>query len=138
MAKATEMLYRCADMGAFAAARPPAAAPDQRWVYSSGSSNVLADVLYTRVSSSPEAMHHLAYDEFFNRLGITTAVFEHDESDAFVGSSYHYMSCLLYTSFEDDRCRYTDTIKFKIRYCPNSIGQLLNVSTRSGVIWKAV
>ena len=92
MAKATEMLYKCADMGAFAAARPPAAAPDQRWVYSSGSSNVLADVLYTRVGSSPEAMHHLAYDEFFNRLGITTAVFEHDESDAFVGSSYLYMS----------------------------------------------
>ncbi len=92
MAKATEMLYACADMGAFAAARPPAAAPDQRWVYSSGSSNILADILYTRVGSSPEMLHHLAYNEFFDRLGITTAVFEHDESDAFVGSSYLYMS----------------------------------------------
>lgn len=92
MAKATEMLYKCADMGVFAAARPPAAAPDQRWVYSSGSSNVLADVLYTRMGGTPAALHHLAYDEFFNRLGITTAVFEHDESDAFVGSSYLYMS----------------------------------------------
>lgn len=92
MAKATEMLYKCADMGVYAAARPPAAAPDQRWVYSSGSSNLLADVLYTRVGGTPDALHHLAYDEFFNRLGITTAVFEHDESDAFVGSSYLYMS----------------------------------------------
>ncbi len=92
MAKATEMLYKSGDMGVFAAARSPAAAPDQRWVYSSGSSNLLADVLYTRVGGIPEALHLLAYDEFFFRLGITTAVFEHDESDAFVGSSYLYMS----------------------------------------------
>jgi CubicO group peptidase (beta-lactamase class C family) len=92
LAKATAMLYKSADMGEFAAARPPAAAPDQRWVYSSGSSNLLADALYARAGGTPAAMHHLAYDEFFNRLGITTAVFEHDESDALVGSSYLYMS----------------------------------------------
>ncbi len=92
LAKATEMLYGCSDMGVFAASRPPACVPDHRWVYSSGSSNILADVLYTRVGSSPQMLHHLAYNEFFNRLGITTAVFEHDESDALVGSSYLYMS----------------------------------------------
>jgi CubicO group peptidase (beta-lactamase class C family) len=91
-ANATKMLYMTADMGEFAASRPPAAAPDQRWVYSSGSSNILADILYVRIGGTPEQLHHLAYDEFFNRLGITTAVFEHDESDAFVGSSYLSMS----------------------------------------------
>lgn len=91
-ANATEMLYDCADMGVFSAGRPPAAPPDQRWVYSSGSSNVLADVLYSQVGGTPAAMHHFAYDEFFNRLGITTAIFEHDESDALVGSSYLHMS----------------------------------------------
>ena len=92
LAKATEMLYASADMGAFAASRPPAAAPNHRWVYSSGSSNLLADILYTRIGGTPAQMHHLAYDKFFNRLGITTAIFEHDESDAFVGSSYLSMS----------------------------------------------
>lgn len=92
MADATEMLYGCPDMGVFAAGHPPAAEPDLRWSYSSGTSNLLADLLYSEVGSTPAAMHHLAYDEFFNRLGITTAVFEHDESDAFVGSSYLYMS----------------------------------------------
>jgi len=92
LANATKMLYASADMGEYAASRTPAARPDQRWVYSSGSSNLLADILYARIGSTPEKMHHLAYDEFFNRLGITTAVFEHDESDAFVGSSYLSMS----------------------------------------------
>ncbi|HSF90279.1 MAG TPA: serine hydrolase [Saprospiraceae bacterium] len=130
LAKATEMLYGCSDMGVFAAARPPAAGPDRRWVYSSGTSNVLADVLYARVGSTPDALHQLAYDEFFNRLGITTAVFEHDESDAFVGSSYLYMSardwlrvCKLYM---DDGVWYGDRIlpegwvKYSLTPTPNA------------------
>lgn len=93
-ADATNMLYGCGDMGVFAAAHPPLVGPDVRWSYSSGTSNILADILYTKAGGTPEALHHLAYDEFFNRLGIRTAVFEHDESDAFVGSSYLSMSAL--------------------------------------------
>ncbi len=92
LADATKMLYESADMGKFAAAHKSATKPGQQWAYSSGTSNVLADVLYTRIGGTPAALHHLAYDEFFNKLGITTAVFEHDESDAFVGSSYLFMS----------------------------------------------
>ena len=91
LADATKMLYESADMGVFAASHKPATGPGERWAYSSGTSNLLADILYTRIGGTPAALHHLAYDEFFNRLGITTAVFEHDESDAFVGSSYLYM-----------------------------------------------
>lgn len=94
LADATKMLYESADMGVFAAAHKPGANPGERWEYSSGTSNILADILYTRIGGTPEALHHLAYDEFFNRLGITIAVFEHDESDAFVGSSYLFMSAL--------------------------------------------
>lgn len=92
MKDATNMLYLSGDMGGFAASHPPLAAPGTRWSYSSGTANILADVLYARAGGTPAALHHLAYDQFFNRLGITTAIFEHDESDAFVGSSYLYMS----------------------------------------------
>lgn len=92
MADATDMLYLSGDMGGFAATHPARAAPGKRWSYSSGTANILADVLYARAGATPAALHHLAYDQFFNRLGITTAIFEHDESDAFVGSSYLYMS----------------------------------------------
>lgn len=92
LADATEMLYGSSDMGLFARSQPPAVAPGTRWSYSSGTSNILADLLYHHMGQSPEAMHRLAYDEFFHKLGITSAIFEHDESDAFVGSSYLYMS----------------------------------------------
>jgi CubicO group peptidase (beta-lactamase class C family) len=124
------MLYGCSDMGVFAAARPPACDPDQRWVYSSGTSNVLADVLYARIGGTPDALHHLAYDEFFNRLGITTAVFEHDESDAFVGSSYLYMSardwlrvCRLYMDdgvWNGDRILPEGWVEYSLTPTPNS------------------
>jgi CubicO group peptidase (beta-lactamase class C family) len=130
LAKATEMLYGCSDMGVFAAARPPACDPDQQWVYSSGTSNVLADVLYARIGGTPDALHHLAYDEFFNRLGITTAVFEHDESDAFVGSSYLYMSardwlrvCRLYMDdgvWNGDRILPEGWVEYSLTPTPNS------------------
>jgi len=130
MADATEMLYNCADMGDFAAEHPPAAAPDLRWSYSSGTSNLLADLLYTHVGSKPAALHHLAYDEFFNRLGITTAVFEHDESDAFVGSSYLYMSardwlrvCKLYMDdgvWNGERILSEGWVKYSLTPTPNA------------------
>lgn len=114
MADATDMLYLTTDMGKFAAAHPALVSPGERWSYSSGTANILADVLYARAGGTPAAMHHLAYDRFFNRFGITTAVFEHDESDAFVGSSYLYMSardwlrvCKLYM---DDGIWQGDTI----------------------------
>lgn len=91
-ADATNMLYASADMGQFAAAHPPLKAPDQRWCYSSGSSNVLSDALFNRLGNEIEALHSLAYPSFFYRLGITSAIFEHDETGSFVGSSYLYMS----------------------------------------------
>ncbi len=130
LASATRMLYDCEDMGVFAAGRPPAVPPDQRWVYSSGSSNVLADILYSKVGGTPAAMHHLAYDQFFNRLGITTAIFEHDESDALVGSSYLYMSardwlrvCKLYMDdgvWDGDRILPEGWVAYSLTPTPNS------------------
>jgi CubicO group peptidase (beta-lactamase class C family) len=130
LADATAMLYACPDMGMFAVKRPPAAGPGQRWSYSSGTSNLLSDLLYTHVGGTPTALHHLAYDEFFNRLGITTAVFEHDESDAFVGSSYLYMSardwlrvCKLYMDdgvWSGDRILPEGWVKYSLTPTPNA------------------
>ena len=130
LADATAMLYASADMGVFAAKHPPGVAPDQRWSYSSGTSNILADVLYARLGGTPEAMHKLAYDEFFNRIGITTALFEHDESDAFVGSSYLSMSardwlrvCKLYMDdgvWNGDRILPEGWVQYSLTPTPNS------------------
>ncbi len=89
---ATRMLYTSASMGTFAAKASAMAPPDTRWSYSSGTSNILARILYEKAGGTPEAMHRLMYDQFFDKLGVTTAVWEHDESGVLVGSSYLYMS----------------------------------------------
>jgi CubicO group peptidase (beta-lactamase class C family) len=100
---ATRMLYTSASMGTFAAQASAKAPPDTRWSYSSGTSNILARILYEKAGGTPEGLHRLMYEQFFDKLGVTTAVWEHDESGALVGSSYLYMSardwlrvCLLY------------------------------------------
>ncbi|MFZ0154795.1 MAG: serine hydrolase [Pseudomonas sp.] len=78
------------DMAAYTAARPPAAEPGQRFLYSSGDSNVLAAALRTMVG--PERYRQYPWDALFTPLGITSAVWERDASGTLVGSSYLYMS----------------------------------------------
>lgn len=91
-AGAVEMLYESPSMGAYALAQPLAAPPGTRWSYSSGATNILAKILLEETGGTLRTMEEFAHNEFFSKLGMTTAVFEHDESGAFVGSSYFYAS----------------------------------------------
>jgi len=79
-----------ADMAAYTAARPAANAPGQRFLYSSGDSNLLAAALRTMVG--PERYPQYPWEALFTPLGITSAVWERDVSGTLVGSSYLYMS----------------------------------------------
>lgn len=91
-ADAVEMLYQSPDMGAYALSKPLAAAPGTSWSYSSGTTNILAKILLEKTGGSFRALEEFAHNEFFSKLGMATAVFEHDEHGAFVGSSYFYAS----------------------------------------------
>lgn len=79
-----------ADMAAYAAARPADAAPGQRFLYSSGDSNLLAATLRGIVGL--ERYEQYPWDALFTPLGITSAVWERDSSGTLIGSSYLYMS----------------------------------------------
>lgn len=79
-----------ADMAAYTAARLAAAEPGQRFLYSSGDSNVLAAALRGMVG--PERYRQYPWDALFTPLAITSAVWERDTSGTLVGSSYLYMS----------------------------------------------
>ena len=79
-----------ADMAAYTAARPAAVAPGQRFLYSSGDSNLLAAALRSMVGA--ERYGQYPWDALFTPLGITSAVWERDASGTLVGSSYLYMS----------------------------------------------
>ncbi|MGN8251484.1 serine hydrolase domain-containing protein [Pseudomonas sp. SMV7] len=79
-----------ADMAAYTAARGTAASPGQRFLYSSGDSNLLAAAL--RGMLGAEQYPEYPWHTLFTPLGITSAVWERDQAGIHVGSSYLYLT----------------------------------------------
>lgn len=103
MSDAVEMLYESPDMATYAMQKSLVAEPGTQWSYSSGTTNILSKIILEKAGGDILSLEKFAHDQFFSKLGMTTAVFEHDESGAYVGSSYFYASpkdwlrfCLLY------------------------------------------
>jgi CubicO group peptidase (beta-lactamase class C family) len=88
----SEMLYLHDDMAAFAASLPLEAAPDTRWNYSTGTTNVLSRILFDQAGASLDAYYRFAYQELFAKLGMRSVVFEPDATGVLSGGSYVYMS----------------------------------------------
>jgi len=83
------MLFHKPDTGAFAANMPLETKPDQKWSYSSGTTNIISRVIRQTIGNQAE------YASFprralFNRIGMRSAVMEMDASGTYVGSSYMY------------------------------------------------
>ncbi len=103
MTDVVEMLYESGDMGALAASMSLEAGPGSRWSYSSGTTNILSKIFFDQTGGSLASVENFARQHLFDKIGMTTAIFEHDAAGAFVGSSYFYASpkdwlrfCLLY------------------------------------------
>jgi CubicO group peptidase (beta-lactamase class C family) len=78
------------DMAAYTAARPAAASPGQRFLYSSGDSNLLAAALRGMLDAGQYADY--PWRALFSPLGIESAVWERDRLGTYVGSSYLYLN----------------------------------------------
>lgn len=85
------MLFRSADAAAVYAAMPLEHARGQRFVYSSGSTNLLCRVL-RRTFATDREYWAFPRTQLFAPLGMHTAVLETDASGTFVGSSYGFAS----------------------------------------------
>jgi CubicO group peptidase (beta-lactamase class C family) len=86
---ATKMLYKSNDMGVYASSYELDEEPDTKWYYSSGSSNILSRILRTELG--PDYLMW-PYKEIFYKVGVRSAVFEVDASNAYIGSSYIWAS----------------------------------------------
>lgn len=84
----TRMLYLEPDMAAYAASQPPAHNPGEYRQYSSGTTNILCDLLHERTGMGPE----MAEELLFRPLGMRSAVLEADASGGSVCSSYLWAS----------------------------------------------
>ena len=83
---ATNMLYKYADMGGFAASQPKDVEMNEKWYYSSGTTNILSKIMREKLGDA--AYYQFTQDELFSKIGVTSAVIEPDASGTFVGSSY--------------------------------------------------
>jgi hypothetical protein len=86
------MLFTKPDVGAYAAAKPLAAPPDSVWLYSSGTSNVVARIFRDLHGGDLAAQVRFARARLFDAADITSAIFEADASGSFIGSSFAFMS----------------------------------------------
>ncbi|ELR70790.1 Beta-lactamase class C penicillin binding protein [Fulvivirga imtechensis AK7] len=85
---ATDMLFKMADMGGYAASYPLEYEPDAHWYYSSGTSNILSKIIRDHIKK--DTYYAFVRTRLFNKLGMTSVVVEPDASGTFVGSSYAY------------------------------------------------
>jgi CubicO group peptidase (beta-lactamase class C family) len=85
---ATNMLFRKQDAGGFAAQAKAEVAPDTKWYYSSGTTNIISRI--TRQAIGDSDYYNFAYREIFNKIGAYSMVIEPDASGTFVGSSFSY------------------------------------------------
>ncbi len=85
---ATNMLFRRKDAGTFAAQSKQESAPNTKWYYSSGTTNIISRI--TKQTIGIENYHAFPYQEIFYKIGAYSMVIEPDPSGTFVGSSFSY------------------------------------------------
>lgn len=85
---ATNMLFRNADMAAYAASSLLKYKPGSTFYYSSGNTNILSRIIRQTVGENN--YHSFPYDSLFYPLGMYSAILEPDGSGTYVGSSYMY------------------------------------------------
>ncbi|MBV8978354.1 MAG: serine hydrolase, partial [Alphaproteobacteria bacterium] len=88
----TAMLFESHDMAGYAATRALAHPPGAFWSYSSGTANILSRIAMMKSGGTLKSLEGYTQAHLFGPLGMTSAVWEHDESGNFVGSSYLYAS----------------------------------------------
>jgi CubicO group peptidase (beta-lactamase class C family) len=88
---ATDMLFLAPGAAAVALRSPSAYPPGSHFAYSSGTSNLLMQLMTERLGGPQAALNYL-WQEIFAPLGIRNAVFEPDPSGVMVASSYIYAS----------------------------------------------
>jgi len=94
----TTMLYCKPDFAEYAFNRPLEFPIGSKWIYSSGSANIVQYIMRKNLNSDAE-YYNFANTNLFNKIGITDAVIEVDPSGTEVGSSYLYAAARDYVRF---------------------------------------
>ena len=95
---ATKMLFSAAGAGKYALQSPVEVPPATKWYYSSGTTNILQEIVRRQFKTHGEYLN-FPHQRLFQKLGMTTATLEPDASGTYVGSSYMYASARDWAKF---------------------------------------
>lgn len=95
---ATKMLFSKAGAGQYAIQSPIEGPPATKWYYSSGTSNILQEIIRRQCKTHAEYLN-FPHQRLFQKLGMNTAHLEPDASGTFVGSSFMYASARDWAKF---------------------------------------
>lgn len=93
-----KMLFKNGDMARFAMSKSLESNPGSVWYYSSGTTNIVGDII-RRTIGNDSAYYAFPREQFFNKTGMRSVIFETDASGSFVGSSYLYASMRDYVRY---------------------------------------
>ncbi|MCP3855947.1 MAG: serine hydrolase [Actinomycetia bacterium] len=96
-----EMLFGSGalDVAGYAAALPPVAEPGERYVYSSGTSNILARFIGRKVGNGQADTEAFLHRELFGPLGMESAIPKFDEAGTWIASSFVYATAQDFARF---------------------------------------
>ncbi|MEO8517249.1 MAG: serine hydrolase [Flavobacterium sp.] len=83
----TKMLFLAEDMTKSQAEKPAIAKPNNRWYYSSGTTNLLSGILRQQFKTHQEYLDFW-YSALLDKIGMNSSLLETDMSGNYVGSSY--------------------------------------------------
>jgi CubicO group peptidase (beta-lactamase class C family) len=83
----TQMLFKDKDMTLAQAKNKPAGKPNNHWIYSSGTTNLLSGILRNQFKTHQEYLDFW-YSSLLDKIGMNSAVIETDMNGNYVGSSY--------------------------------------------------
>jgi hypothetical protein len=86
---ATKMLFREPGAGAYALSSAMVAQPGQQWNYSSGTSNILQEIIRRQFAQLAD-YQRFPHEQLFRKIGMRRAILEPDASGTYVGSSFMY------------------------------------------------
>lgn len=129
---ATEMLFRSKNAGLYALNVPAKYKPDSQWYYSSGSSNILQEIIRRQFSNLTDYQAY-PHKRLFQKLGMNSAILEPDASGTYVGSSFMFASARDWAKFgqlylqdgvwNGERILPEGWVKYSSTETPNSKGQ---------------
>ena len=92
LADAPIMLFGTGDVAAYAIGKPLEASPDEKWYYSSGTTNIIARIIRDAVGGRLADSLAFPRRALFDAIDMRSAVMEPDASGTFVASSFMYAS----------------------------------------------